>query len=212
MIRPSRPAAFTLVELITVIALIAILAGLVALITPLVHRNGARARAEGEIKTLSGGLESYKIDNGSYPQDPQKTDALDPRQNMVADASQTGTAPYSMSSRFLYESLTGDTNDTGKAGAMTKNYAPDFWKASRLGGIKTDGVVTTVGFIADPFGNSYGYSTAGLADEQQFRQALATPSTAGSAARKGKGYNPTFDLWSTAGDTLGNTAKWAKNW
>ena len=37
--------------------------------------------------------------------------------------------------------------------------------------------------ICDPFGNSYGYSTANQAD----------PST--------KGYNPTFDLWSTAGLT-----------
>ena len=42
----------------------------------------------------------------------------------------------------------------------------------------------TVTAIADPFGNSYGYSTANQAD----------PGTA-------KGYNPTFDLWSTAGLT-----------
>ena len=37
-------------------------------------------------------------------------------------------------------------------------------------------------FIRDPFGNSYGYSTANQADPAN-------------------GYNPTFDLWSTAGLT-----------
>jgi len=60
---------------------------------------------------------------------------------------------------------------------------------------------TTVGFVRDPFGNSYGYSTANQAD----------PST---------GYNPTFDLWSTAGTASSPTptppAKqqdlWIKNW
>ena len=40
-----------------------------------------------------------------------------------------------------------------------------------------------VAFIKDPFGNSYGYSTAGT----------------GWNIRSG--YNPTFDLWSTAGST-----------
>jgi hypothetical protein len=44
-------------------------------------------------------------------------------------------------------------------------------------------------FVKDPFGNSYGYSTAGP--------------TSG-------GYNPTFDLWSTANSTT--TAQWVKNW
>ena len=38
-----------------------------------------------------------------------------------------------------------------------------------------------VAFIKDPFGNSYGYSTVG------------------QAGTSGVGYNPTFDLWSTAG-------------
>ena len=40
----------------------------------------------------------------------------------------------------------------------------------------------TVTAISDPFGNSYGYSTANQADPT-------------------KGYNPTFDLWSTSGLT-----------
>lgn len=51
--------------------------------------------------------------------------------------------------------------------------------------------------IRDPFGNSYGYSTA----------KAANPS--GTV-----GYNPTFDLWSSAGATAGppNQVQWIKNW
>lgn len=48
-----------------------------------------------------------------------------------------------------------------------------------------------VQFIRDPFGNSYGYSTAYQSDPL-------------------KGYNPTFDLWSTANST--KPAEWIKNW
>jgi hypothetical protein len=59
----------------------------------------------------------------------------------------------------------------------------------------------TVTAISDPFGYSYGYSTANQTD----------PS---------KGYNPTFDLWSTCGETgpkAGETfqqyqLRWIKNW
>ena len=58
-------------------------------------------------------------------------------------------------------------------------------------------------YIQDPFGNSYGYSTIQAATQDTTR-----------------GYNPTFDLWSTAGltsdpppsgtDTI--TPQWIKNW
>ena len=53
-----------------------------------------------------------------------------------------------------------------------------------------------VQYIQDPFGYSYGYSTANQADP-------ITPN----------GYNPTFDLWSTAGGTTtSDIPKWIKNW
>jgi len=209
MIRPPRSAAFTLIEMITVIAIIAILAGLVLAVNGLVQAKSAKSRALAEVVALSSALESYKTDNGGYPQDTTMTDSLDARSGLAADASLG--LPYSRSSQFLYGALTGDTNYTGQASNITKNYAPDFWKPSRLGGPKTNGVATAIWYIQDPYGNSYGYSTAGLAIEQQYRQALAISSSA-SRPTAIKGYNPTFDLWSTAGDTLGNPAKWAKNW
>ena len=158
--------------MITVIAIIAILAGLILAINGLVQAKSAKARAEAEIRMLSAAMESYKTDIGGYPQDATKTDKLDPRLNTTADADPHGLQPYSASSRYLYENLTGDTNDTGLASNMTKNYAPDFWKPSRLGGNKVNGVVTVVGYIQDPYGNSYGYSTAGLSVEQTFRAGL----------------------------------------
>ena len=55
---------------------------------------------------------------------------------------------------------------------------------------------TPISAILDPFGNSYGYSTMKASD----------PNAAG-------GFNPTFDLWSTAGlENGGNRAKWITNW
>jgi len=53
---------------------------------------------------------------------------------------------------------------------------------------------SNVNAIQDPFGYSYGYSTI---------QATGTDPA--------KGFNPTFDLWSTGGKT-GGTAKDIANW
>jgi prepilin-type N-terminal cleavage/methylation domain-containing protein len=214
MIRPPRSAAFTLIEMITVIAIIAILAGLVLAVNGLAQKKAARGRAEAEIRALSSALESYKTDNGGYPQDSSKTDSLDPRNASVAvDPSPQGAV--AQSSLFLYGALTGDSvnyNGVIDSGETAQNYAPDFFKPSRLGGIKdaNTGKVTTVQFIMDPFGNPYGYSTAGLAVEQSFRADLSTNPNASRSSQKG--YNPTFDLWSSGGDTSGNSAKWVKNW
>jgi hypothetical protein len=66
----------------------------------------------------------------------------------------------------------------------------------------------TVTAIIDPFGNSYGYSTAYQYD---IDQQVPLPN---------HGYNPTFDLWSTAGVAASPTPNppatqqnlWIKNW
>lgn len=58
---------FTLVELLVVIAIIAVLAGIA---TPLImnaNREGARAEALNNAKSVAGGLMKFKMDRGSYP-------------------------------------------------------------------------------------------------------------------------------------------------
>ncbi|MEP6673446.1 MAG: prepilin-type N-terminal cleavage/methylation domain-containing protein [Chthoniobacter sp.] len=211
MIRTAPHRAFTLIEMITVIAIIAILAALVLGVYQVVKYQTAKARADTDIQQLSSALQSYHTDYGGFPQDSQKTDKLDARN--VSDATDgSPTGKMAAASKYLYECLTGDTSDNG---TMTKNYAPGFFIPSRLGGPKVGNTVNPVQYIMDPFGNSYGYSTAGLLVEQEYRAALATNPNANRPVQNSQGtqgYNPTFDLWSTAGDTTGNTAKWRKNW
>src|SRR6266700_6190839 len=206
--------AFTVIELLVVIAIIIILASLILSTVGYVQKKGARARAETEIAAMSAALESYKADNAVYPR-PQpvpnsNTDTLDAR--TMGDPT---TANYKTASLVLYRALSGDRNlnrivdvadesldiDGSTLGTPLTQLPKSYYtfKANQLS--PTDQTQTPVDFIRDPFGNSYGYSTANQADP-------ATP----------KGYNPTFDLWSTAGltanpvspDTI--TPQWIKNW
>lgn len=174
--RERGAAAFTLIELLVVIALIIILAGLVLSTVGYVQKKGARSRAEAEIAAMSAALESYKADNGIYPSDTTLTD-VDP----------TASPTPAAASLYLYEQLSGDTDNDRIP--QTKSYFS--FKPNQLSPVDQTKPVTA---IRDPFGNTYGYSTA-------------------RALGKTYGYNPTFDLWSIADDTSGTTqTKWIKNW
>src|SRR6266446_4598447 len=162
--------AVTIIELLVVIIIILILAGLILSISSYVQNKGARARAETEIAAISAALESYKADNGIYPRDNpgnQYTDNL----NAKVDVDPT-QSNYKNASLYLFFQLSGlDANQ--QAVANMKSYFA--FKPQMLG--HPAGNTTTVAFIRDPFGNSYGYSTANQTDSN-------------------KGYNPTYDLWS----------------
>jgi hypothetical protein len=133
---------------------------------------------------MSAALESYKADNGIYPRDATKTDTLDPAANI-------NWANYALASLYLYKELSGDTNATRQPLAGAKTYFA--FKPNQLSPTDQTQNITA---IRDPFGNSYGYSTA----------KAASPS--GTV-----GYNSTFDLWITAGATSGaNQTQWIKNW
>src|SRR6202023_4124000 len=99
---------------------------------------------------------------------------------------------YATAILYLYEQLTRDLNGNVQPAATAKTYFA--FKSNQLSPSDQAQSVTA---IRDPFGNSYGYSTAKAAN------------STGTV-----GYNPTFDLWSTAGATSGtpNQAQWIKNW
>jgi type II secretory pathway pseudopilin PulG len=175
--------AFTLIELIVVIAIIIVLAGLLLGTSSYVQMKAKRSRAEVEIAAMSAALESYKADNGIYPRDAT-TDNLDARTS-------GDPATYRPASLYLYTQLSGTNLDRSSIPG-TKSYF--IFPPNML--IPRD-QSSSVTAIADPFGNSYGYSTAYQANQTT-------------------GYNPTFDLWST-GAAISNAnppdqSKWIKNW
>ena len=196
---------FTLIELLTVMTIIGILAGLVLGTFKFVQEKAARSRAEAEIKAMEAGLESYKADNGDYPDNGTGAGTT---QNLNA-ASVGNPSSYKAQSVILYRALSGDTNLDrrvtsadggtdifGASVSPASTTAPKAYfefKPNQLEPSNGTGAVTA---IIDPWGNSYGYSTA-------------------NRANSANGFNPTFDLWSTGGQTAATTdakAKWLKNW
>jgi type II secretory pathway pseudopilin PulG len=175
------PRAFTVIELLVVMAVIIVLAGLILGTSGYVQKKGARSRAEAEIAAMSAACESYKADNGTYPNDAT-TKALDP-------TAAPDFASYRTASQSLYKLLSGDQDGVqATSGDDGKNYIAALLKPTSL--------ATPSGqspFLKDPFGNPYGYSTM--------------------KATGGNGYNPTFDLWSTANATPSTDQnQWIKNW
>ena len=96
-------------------------------------------------------------------------------------------ASYTNASFYLYGQLSGNTNGDRSTQSQKAYFS---FKPNMLSPAGGTGTVTA---IRDPFGNSYGYSTA-----QQ-----ATPSN---------GFNPTFDLWSTTGGSNATDAAYEKSW
>jgi type II secretory pathway pseudopilin PulG len=205
--------AFTLIELIVVFGIILILAGLVLSTAGYARKRGARARAETEIAGISAALEGYKADNGVYPRDPTPNTATDNLDARTMGDPTAANEPYKAASLVLYRALSGDRNldrsvtaadesfnIDGTALSPPLNQLPQSYLTFKPNMLSPADQTQNVQYIRDPFGNSYGYSTA-----YQFNSST--------------GYNPTFDLWSTNGltnppgtgtDTI--TPQWIKNW
>ncbi|MDQ3622510.1 MAG: prepilin-type N-terminal cleavage/methylation domain-containing protein [Verrucomicrobiota bacterium] len=203
------PGAFTLVEMLTVMAVIAILASLIIAVNGYVQRKAATARAEGEIAAMSAAAESYKADNGTYPR-IAATDTLNPKTHFKAS-----DAVYTNANLYFYKELSGDkvagTTEGGEGTPDGKPETKPYFEFRRdMLRFSTDGKSVVV--IQDPFGNAYGYSTAGAKAEEDFQNKLRTNP---NETRPGSmpGFSSTFDLWSTAGGlTVLDQPKWIKNW
>jgi prepilin-type N-terminal cleavage/methylation domain-containing protein len=208
--RIARRGAFTLIELLTVMAVIAILAGLVISISGYATKQGALARAAAEIAAVSTAIGRFHNDNGIYPHQylalsgsiPTSgliySDLLDPRTN--GNSLSTDSA-YTNASLELYEALTGDLTCSGTAPVGSTNYIGEGVKQDIYGRNNPNAPVSgsnQVLYLQDPFGNSYGYSTAN-------NTATATGNSPVTGYPNGTvtypGFNPTFDLWSTGGST-----------
>ncbi len=178
---------FTLIEVLTVMTVILILAGITIGTYSYVNNRGARARAEGEIAALGAACENYKLDNGEYP-NVSAANGLN-AQNTYAPES------YEPASKELYNLLRG-------SGTAKSYFSFRPVQLGKHGSGQPAPSGTDPDFIRDPWGNSYGYST--------MRQSYAA---SGSPPPLDKGFNPTFDLWSTAGNkTAADRPKWVRNW
>jgi type II secretory pathway pseudopilin PulG len=187
-----RYKAFTLIELVVVVGIIIVLAGLVLSTVGYARKKGALARAETEIAAMSAACENYKADNGVYPANSD-TNTLNAQTSLDPSA-------YQAASLYLYNALFGAT-----AGSRTPNTGSKSYFVFKPNMLFPADQNQSVRYIQDPFGNSYGYSTI----NNPIANPIPTP-----------GYNPTFDLWSTAGAAPSPTPAppatqqnlWIKNW
>jgi type II secretory pathway pseudopilin PulG len=186
-------ASFTVIELLVVIAIIIILASLILSTVGYVQKKGARSRAEAEIAAMSAALESYKADNGIYPTDSNTTEKL----KASLDPDGGDPSKFIDAGKYFYKAVSGDTDGDPSTGIETKPYFA--FKPNML----SPNPPAANTYVHDPFGNCYGYSTV----------KAANPTGT-------DGYNPTFDLWSTAGETAKKSGetfqqyqqRWIKNW
>ena len=195
----SLRAGFTLIELLTVMSIIMVLAGMTLAGVKYAQTKAAESRATAEIQAISTALESYKADNGEYPNDTS-SNSLDPK---------AGTAPTEQASLTLYRALVG--LDAAPSSKTAPRFSPSGSK--RYMEVRPNLLLPrtgdTVTAFVDPWQRPYGYSTAYAADVTN----NINPPT--------HGYNPTFDLWSSgdpdnqlehSSDVAKKQAKWIKNW
>lgn len=183
--------AFTLIELLTVIAIIAILMSLILSVGGYVQENAARNRAKSEIAAMETAMESYKADNGIYPEYNNYTDVEVDVPNEIANAyfsSQLCGNASGYTDQKVYFDMGGSRKMLSEKTKEILLLNPD--STGEDDKYKKYKIL----MLKDPFGSIYGYSTK-------------------------KVMNPTFDLWSVANTKWSNNnekkivmKKWVTNW
>ena len=193
----KRDNGFTLLELMTVMIIIAVLAALVLKAAGYAQNKAARSRAASEIAAMSTALESYKADNGEYPSNantnlsPKVAPSTENYQRAILhmvtylcgpSALPTDTEKYKDYTKDIaafrrwksYGEFPGSSFCSDAEATLVT--VPNLYKKEKKEGKEPEPDVITVPVrhLVDPFGNPYGYSTAGT-------------------------FNPTYDLWSYAG-------------
>jgi prepilin-type N-terminal cleavage/methylation domain-containing protein len=163
--------------------------GIIAVLTGLLLSTVGYARKKGAMARAQAEMAVISAACENYKADTGVY-PTDPSTTEQLDAKvSVDPSAYQTASLYLYKQLSGD--GTGNRNPTGKSYM--VFKPNMLFPADQS---QSVQYIRDAFGNSYGYSTI----------QAATQNTA-------KGYNSTFDLWSTAGGiTVGDVPKWIKNW
>ena len=161
--------------------------GIITVLSALVLSTVGYARKKGALARAETEIAAISAACENYKAD----NGVYPRDVTATDSLDTTAAinmsNYQAASQYMYGQLAGDPDFDGVPNSNSKAYMQ--FKPSMLGTDANNKV-----YARDPFGNSYGYSTR-------------------MAATGTGGYNPTFDLWSTAGLTTGNdSTQWIKNW
>jgi len=176
----------------TLIELIVVV-GIIAILSALVLSTVGYARKKAARARAETEIAAMSAALENYKADngvyPREASSTD-----ILDARLSGNpSGYQTASLYLYKQLSGDfaanRTPTGKGYMVFK---PNMLFPAD----QTQNVL----YIQDPFSNSYGYSTI---------QAATQDTT--------KGYNPTFDLWSTVSltsspPTAADQNQWIKNW
>lgn len=216
---------FTLLEVLAVVVIILIIAGWIITAAQSANQRAARHRAEAEIKDIEMACETFRADYGSYPRSEQYTEPVTGGEapiNPLRDGN-PNTDAYRKSSAYLYVALSGDANMDGKLKGEdepSKGYMDFQTNARMLAGQKDkNGKFTRVDYLQDPFGNSYGYCTAGAKQEADYKAEVDKLGSKAKRATTQIGIRNTFDLWSTGGKIVtggslsdSDRNAWVKNW
>ena len=157
--RDFTPPAFMVRAILVFLVILVVLACLLVGAAGWLQRTDGVPRVEGEIAALSVAIQNYFNDHGDYPR-TDSTDELDPR---IHGNPATGPAKvkYQRASLDLYSALSGDYEPDKQPDFKPERKVYYDFKPNNLSTVKDQEMrIKQVRFIQDPWGNSYGYSTA----------------------------------------------------